>query len=310
LENAVEEFTISKIRCGKTGKQMNKIAFILISLFGFVCNSLAGTPQTEEQPFQLALSAVFLGEQQESVLRWKKYLEKHLERSVNFVQRRSYREITDAMLEDKIDAGWVCGRPYVLNKSYQRLLAVPVWKGRPVYQSYLIVPTEDTTTQSIADLRGKIFAYSDPESNSGQLVPTAHILRRGGNPKTYFRKTMTTYSHRKNIEAVAAGLVNGSNVDGYIYDQLVKTVPELAAKTRIVEKSDDYGFPPMVTRWNLSDKDFKKLQSTLVGMKNDEEGRKLLSEMGLDGFIPGNDKLFDGIVSLIKEVEAGEKKIK
>jgi phosphonate transport system substrate-binding protein len=289
---------------------MINILLRFLIVFGIIGNAFAETLQSEIQPLQLALSAVFLGEQQDSVLRWKSYLEKRLERTVNFVQRRSYQEITDAMLEDKIDAGWVCGRPYVLNKQYQRLLAVPVWKGKPIYQSYLIVPKEDTTTQSIADLRGKIFAYSDPESNSGQLVPRAHILRHGGNPKTYFRKVITTYSHRKNVEAVAAGLVNGSNVDGYIFDQLSKTVPDLTAKTRIVEKSEDYGFPPLVARWNLSNNDFKKLQSVLVGMKEDDEGQKLLAEMGLDSFIVGNEKLFDGIVSLIKEVDSGEKKIK
>jgi phosphonate transport system substrate-binding protein len=289
---------------------MINIVLSFLLLLGLSGNAFAETHHAEKQPLQLALSAVFLGEQQESVLRWKNYLEKHLDRTVTFVQRRSYQEIMDEMLDDKIDAGWVCGRPYVLNKTYQRLLAVPVWKGKPVYQSYLIVAKEDTTTQSIADLHGKIFAYSDPLSNSGQLVPRANILRHGGNPKTYFRKVITTYSHRKNIEAVAAGLVNGTNVDGYIYDQLAKTAPELIAKTRIVEKSEDYGFPPIVARWNISDKEFNTLQSVLVGMQNDDEGRKLLSEMGLDGFIAGNYQLFDGIAALIKEVDAGEKKIK
>jgi phosphonate transport system substrate-binding protein len=292
------------------GKLMIGMVLKFLLLLGFTGNAFAESHKHELQPFQLALSAVMLGEQQDSVLRWKNYLEKRLDRTLTFVQRRSYQELSDAMLEDKIDAGWVCGRLYVQNKTYQRLLAVPVWKGKPVYQSYLIVPKEDSTTQSILDLRGKMFAYSDPLSNSGQLVPRANILRQGSDPKTYFRKVLITYSHRKNIEAVAAGLVNGSNVDGYIYDQLAKIKPDLISKTRIVQKSDYFGFPPIVARWNLPDKDFNKLQSVLVGMNKDEEGRKLLSEMGLDGFIAGNDHLYDGIAALTKEVGTGEKKIK
>jgi phosphonate transport system substrate-binding protein len=289
---------------------MSSITLGFLFFLGIIGNVFAAPQQSETKPLQLALSAVFLGEQQESVLHWKNYLEKRLERTVNFVQRRSYQEIADALREGRIDAGWICPRPFLLNKSSERLMVVPVWKGRPVYQSYLIVPSEDTTTQSIADLRGKIFAYSDPLSNSGQLVPVANILRHGGNPKTYFRKVIITYSHRNNIEAVAAGLVNGSNVDGYIYDQLAKTAPELIAKTRIVDKSADYVFPPIVARWNLPNEEFKKLQAVLIAMKNDDEGRNLLSAMGLDGFIAGDDHLFDGVALLIKEVDAGEKKIK
>ena len=136
-------------------------------------------------------------------------------------------------------------------------------------------------------------------------------MRLGADPKTFFSKTMFTYAHRKSVEAVADGLVDGARVDGYIYDQLNKFYPELIAKTRLVEKSEKYGFPPMVARADLPEADFRKLRDTLLNMQNDAEGRALLAAMGLDKFIAGDDKLFDGVTALIKEVEgAGGKRVK
>ncbi|MDH2918949.1 MAG: PhnD/SsuA/transferrin family substrate-binding protein [Sideroxydans sp.] len=268
----------------------------------------AQTPvATPTEPLRLALSAVMLGEQQEMLLRWQNYLATHLQRPVVFVQRRSYREMIDGLAEGKIDAGWICSVPHLRYPNAQRLLAVAVWQGKPLYQSYLIVPSSDKTTQSLADLRGKSFAYSDPESNSGRLIPDVEVQRLGAQAKTFFSKTLFTYSHRKSVMAVADGLVQGANVDAYVYAQLARFQPDLIARTRLVSQSPEYGFPPFVASTQLPDAEVRQLRAVLLGMTGDAEGRALLAYMGLDGFIAGDEKLFAGVVALMKELEQYEK---
>lgn len=265
--------------------------------------ALASSPQ---RPLNLGLSAVMIGEQQGMILRWKKYLEVHLHRPVSFVQRRTYQETMDLFRDEKIDAGWICGSPHVSYPALQSLLAVGVWKGKPLYQSYLIVPKHDTATRSIADLRGKVFGYSDPQSNSGHNVPIAEIQRLSANPNTFFSKTIYTYSHRKLVEGVAAGLLDGARVDGYVYDQMKTYFPEVIAQTRVVQTSTDFGFPPIVARANLAKTDYLALQETLLNMHKDEEGRILLGMMGLDSFIAGDEHLYDGIAALLKQISKTE----
>ena len=277
---------------------MNRLLLLWLLLFTGV-----GWAAPQGNTLSLALSAVFPGEQQGMVVRWQKYLEARLQRPVQFVQRRTYLELVEMFKQDTLDGGWVCSAPFLRYKSAQRLLAMPVWQGEPLYQSYLIVPREDTSTRSMADLRGKIFAYSDSESNSGYFVPQDDILKLKSDPKTFFRKTMFTYSHRKSVEAVAAGLVDGARVDGYIYDELKKAFPQLIAQTRLVEKSESYAFPPIVTRANFPEDDFLKLRDVLLNMHEDTEGRMLLEAMGLDKFIAGDESLFDGVAALLKRVE-------
>lgn len=65
-----------------------------------------------------------------------------------------------------------------------QLLAVPLFEGKPLYRSYLIVLASDTVTRSILDLRGKVFAFSDPDSNSGWPAhPNYALVQLQGNPR-------------------------------------------------------------------------------------------------------------------------------
>ena len=63
-----------------------------------------------------------------------------------------------------------------------------------------------------------------------------------------FRKTFFTWAHQDTVRAVAVGLAQAGAVDGYIWETLDRIEPELTRETRVVAKSDWYGFPPIVAR--------------------------------------------------------------
>jgi phosphonate transport system substrate-binding protein len=255
-------------------------------------------------PLRIGTTPVILEDQVTFLRAWQSYLESRLQRPVEFVQRGNYQEITDLLVRDKLDFAWVCGYPFVRNRAAMRLLAVPLYRGRPVYQSYLIVPATDTRTRGFPDLRGRIFAYSDPNSNSGFLVPTYELLRAGEDPSTFYRKTFFTWGHRKVVQAVAAGLAQGGAVDGYVWETLALTEPGLTGRTRVVRKSDEYGFPPLVARASIDERDFRAFQAVLVEMSGDPQGRPLLRQLNLDGFAREDTQVFDGIAQVVTFVDS------
>ncbi|MFN3593377.1 MAG: PhnD/SsuA/transferrin family substrate-binding protein [Thiobacillaceae bacterium] len=244
-------------------------------------------------PLLFGTTPVFLDEQVEFLARWSSYLETVLRRPVRFVQRGRYRDILALLLERKLDSAWICGYPYVRMRDQLRLLAVPVYAGRPFYRAYLIVPADDTSTQSILDLRAQVFAYSDPDSNSGWLVPQVELKRAGEDPNRFFRKTFYTWGHRKVIEAVAAGLAHGGAVDGYVWESMARRYPGLTAATRVAWRSQEYGFPPVVVHQDAVG--MEKLQQALVGMTSTPTGRNLLARLNLDSFAFGDEELYSGI---------------
>lgn len=251
---------------------------------------------------RIGLTPVFLDDQLSFLTRWRVWLEQRLKRPVVFVQRGNYREVLDLIRGGKIDFAWICGYPYVRHRHELRLVAVPLWRGRPYYQSYLIVPADDARSSSLSDLRGKVFAYSDPDSNSGYLYPQYRLITQGEKPSTFFSRHFFTWGHRKVIEAVGVGLADGGAVDGYVWETLAEFHPKLARATRIIERSPEFGHPPFAARGDIPEPDLRQFRSALLGMPADEEGAELLRLLRLDGFVPGQESLFNEIARMATRV--------
>jgi phosphonate transport system substrate-binding protein len=193
--------------------------------------------------FRLALTPVFLDNDALVIEQLRLALSEGMGRDIELVQRRTYQEITGAILDGSVDAAWVCGYPYVQYRKQLQLLGVPIWRGRPLYQSYLIVGADDPAT-SLADLRGDVHAFSDPNSNSGYLVTASDLARMGESPDEFFQRSIFTYGHRNVVRAVSAGLTRSGSVDGYVWEVLAQVDPELTEGTKVIVKSEWLGFPP------------------------------------------------------------------
>lgn len=253
-----------------------------------------------EPPIRVGLTPAFLHDQHGLLNDWRLYMEKRLGRSVEFIQRDSYRETMDLLRLAKIDFAWICDYPYVHLRKIVRLLAVPSYAGQPLYRAYLIVPAGDAHTSSILQLKGRVFAYADPYSNTGYLAPRFELMKAGEDPGKFFGKTFFTYSHRKLVEAVASGLAQGASVDSFVWDTLSLVKPETTRRTRIAARSPDYGFPPLVAHRAVSEASFAAMQQLLLTMERDAEGQALLARFHLDGFRIGNEKLYASVAEMMR----------
>jgi phosphonate transport system substrate-binding protein len=251
---------------------------------------------------RIGLTPVFLDDQVEFLKRWRAYLEQSLGAPVQFVQRTSYREITDLLLRGELDLAWLCGYPYTLHSDRLHLLAVPLFEGRPLYRSYILVWDEDHTSRSLIDLEGRIFAFSDPLSNSGYLFPQYVLSMLGYRPEAFFRKTFFTWSHRHVIEAVAVGLAEAGAVDGFVWDMLARRHPQITARTRVIERSPEFAFPPLVANAQMKGERRVRLSNVFLNLHLDAKGRELLTELGLSGFTAGYRSDYDEILLMAEEL--------
>jgi phosphonate transport system substrate-binding protein len=256
--------------------------------------------QAASSKIRVGMTPAFLHDQHSLLGEWRDFMAASLQRPVEFVQRDSYRETMDLLRLEKLEFAWICDYPYLHLKQEVRLLAVPLYQGRPLYRSYLIVRKDNTEVKSMADLAGSVFAYADPYSNTGYLAPRYEIRQIGHDPGSFFRKTFFTWSHRKVVEAVASGLARGGAVDSYIWDTLAHVEPALAVRTRVVSRSPEYGFPPFVSHHSVSTVDFQLMQRHLLGMAKTDAGRRLLERLHLDGFTTGSPALYDGVAKMMR----------
>lgn len=284
---------------------MNPLIATLLMAVGLAFASPSFAANGADTPLRVGLTPTFPHDQYQPLEQWRLYMERKLNRRVEFLRRDRYIETMDLLRLGKLDFAWICDYPYVRFKKQVRLLAVPVYKGRPTYRSYLIVPATDKTTVSLAQLKDKVFAYTDPYSNTGYLTPRFQLQETGENPAWFFRSTFFTWSHRRVIEAVATGLADGGAVSSHVWDTLSIGKPDLVAGVRVVSKSGEYGFAPFVARQTVGEEDFRAVRKFLLEMTEDEEGRALLRELNLDGFIAGDPRLYERTERLIRAL--GEK---
>lgn len=234
----------------------------------------------------------------------KEYLAKELHMPVTLVDRENNDEMNKLLAVGGVDAAFIGAGPYV--EGHDRLglelLAMPLVKGKAVYHSYIIVPKE-STANSLDDLRGKKFAFTEAHSNAGSLVPTYLLARRKETPKSFFAKVTYTYGHDISIASVAKKLVDGAAVSSLVWEHLARTRPELTTKTRIIYVSEPYGIPPLAVK-DLDPALRARLLKVLLAMHETPEGKGVLSGMMIDRFVPGNDANYDSIRA-IRKLTAG-----
>lgn len=242
---------------------------------------LAGPP-----PLRFGLTPVFLTDDLELLSRLRAYLARATGRPVELVLRRTYQEITALLVSGQLDAAWICGYPFVEYRAQLALLAVPVWRGRPFYRSYLITAA-GRPAAGLDDLADGVHAFSDPNSNSGYLVTRALLAERGARPESFFRESFFTYGHRNVVRAVASGLADSGSVDGYVWEVMTDTEPALTRRTAVAWRSEWLGFPPIAApRHAAGGAAFEALQGAMLGMGEDGEGQAVLSLLRLDRFGP------------------------
>jgi phosphonate transport system substrate-binding protein len=249
------------------------------------------------------LTPNFLNDRHALMSEWRGYLEARLGRPVVFVLKDSYQETMELLHQQVIQVAWLCDCPHVTANPEFRLLATPVFQGQPYYQSYLVVPDDDRATRGLLDLKGKVFAYSDPYSNVGYLSPRYTLKKQGLDPDRFFRRTFFTRSHRKAIEAVAVGVADGASVNSYIWETLDRQSPALTGRTRVAARSEAYGFPPFVAYHTLSARDFQALQQALLAMADDPRGRAVLKNLNLDGFTRPRAEIYRPVLEMVRFME-------
>lgn len=222
------------------------------------------------------------------------YISSKLGVPIEFKQRKTYSEVNNLLKENKLDFAFICTGAYLeaRNKMPIEILVVPVVEGKPYYQAYVIV-NDESNINSIDELQGKSFAFTDPLSNTGYDYIINILKDRRTNPEKFFSKTIFTYAHDYSIQAVKRKIVDGATVDGLVYEYLKHFQPEKVEGIKIINKSRDFGIPPFVVQKNLDPKLKLELKNIMITMHQDSEGKKLLNKIMIDKFIEADDSLYN-----------------
>jgi len=216
------------------------------------------------------------------------YIGRQLGQKTEFVVDLGWQERESQLDAGYIQIGWICGLPYV-NKADQkqstiRLLAAPImhkerYGDRPVYFSDVIVH-KDSPIRGFSELRGKVWAYNEPNSHSGYNI-TRYQLALFGEIKGYFGRVVAAGSHQNALALILKRKIDASAIDSTVLELEIASDPRIENQLRIIETWGPSPIPPWIVQKSVSEDLRKSIQEVLLQMHLDDAGRAILGK----GFI-------------------------
>jgi phosphonate transport system substrate-binding protein len=214
--------------------------------------------------------------------------------------------VTEGMTSNNVDIGWVGPLDYVIAHQINGAEAVTksVRNGLPSYKAFIIVNVK-SNINSIADLKGKKFAFGDSLSTSSNLYPRYLMKQNGIDPDNDVKGTSIA-----NQTQIAVTVCQGTVDAGAIYDDARTnkgadtSCPGIMTKTKILATSDPIPGDPQMIRTNLNSAQKKKLKDAMIAMGTDPTIQPALKALyTIDSLVPAQDSDYDVIRAIIKQAK-------
>ena len=191
------------------------------------------------------------------------------------------------------DAGLVlsqtCGFPFSTRlRGIVRLVGTPVYDVPGcdgAYYSSMIVTRNSEPVETLADLKGKRFAYNAADSLSGYLVLRAAMKEARIDPDA--TTWIETGAHRASVRAVAEGFADVAAIDAVCWALALRYEPKAASRLKVISKTSMRPGLPFITALERSDSDVRSIQVALkeaIADKATQAARQALHITGLGLF--------------------------
>lgn len=282
--------------------------FLVLNIMG--CTRKKAELGTAENPIKFFLvpssDTKMLVEQGEKV---KGYLEKVTPYKYLVSVPATYIAVVEAFGTKRADVSGLNTFGYLLaNERYGvEARITTVRYGSETYQAMIVVRA-DGGIKKVSDLKNKKFAFVDPASTSGYILPTK--LLKDQNVK--LKEHVFAQKHDNVIMMVYQGQVDAGAAfysppeKGRIQDarRLVKKqYPNVEEKIKILTLTDPVPNDPIVFRKDLSEEMKEKIVQALLQYMDTEDGKKVFYEIyGATSLARSNDRTYDSVREILKDL--------
>ncbi len=169
------------------------------------------------------------------------YLEKETGHKIQFTPVSDYAAVVEGLAAKKIDMAWLGGFTFVQAKLRTSGGVTPIVQRAEdeKFLSKFIVPA-DSPAKTLADLKGKNFAFGSPSSTSGHLMPHHFLLKDGINPDKDFKNVAFSGAHDATVAFVAAGKAEAGVLNASVMDKLIEKGDANAKRVRVIATTPPY----------------------------------------------------------------------
>ena len=245
-------------------------------------------------------------------------LGKALGMEVEEIQASDYNAIIEALRTGKADMAYM--GPLSVALAVERADAEPIVmkapggdKSQAVYHSVLIARADNDEINSIEDIKGKTMAFVDPDSTSGNLVPTSEIIKAFPNDNLdtdklhtngdFFEAVSFSGKHQAGLQAVIKGDVDVAPISDQILASEIANGNAAEGDVKIIHTSPAIPAEAMVVGTSVDDDLQAKLVDFLTSYDNEAYFTEVIKKEGAR-FVACDISDYEPIVELNKIINA------
>ena len=249
--------------------------------------------------------------------KWEPFIaamSKALGRDVKASYATDYAAVIEAMGAGKVQMAWFGGKSYIeaAKRSDAEAFAQTVNSdGTKGYYAYLITNKDNPILKDIDVKAGNgdqyvvknasnlTFAFNDPNSTSGFLVPSYYVFAKNNvSPDKAFKELTFAGSHEATALAVANNQVDVATNNSESLTEIEKNDPTSFEKIQVIWTSPEIPSDPLAYRKDLPDCLKTEIKNFFYGYKD----AAVLSSLEWKGFDPADDAIWNRV----RELEVGK----
>ncbi len=241
------------------------------------------------------------------------YIEARLGVKMRVFRSTDYAGVVEGLNSKHLDAASLGPANYALANKVMGNRIAPFARsldaeGGDGYFSIAFVKA-DSPFKSLDDLKGRSFAFADPNSTSGYAFPNFYLKRQGYDPAKHFARTGFSGSHEMSVIAVLNGTFDGaatfwtSEARGNIQRMVEKKmIPDGAV--RIIWKSPRIPGSPWVMRTELPEALRRDFAAAIMAMPQADPGGWDQISSKAQGIVPAKHEDYLDVIAVVQANEA------
>lgn len=284
------------------------LIFCTFSLSG--CRSNKGDLGSEKNPIRFYfVPSVETSVLEESAIAFKKFLEHETQLHFEVSVPTSYIAVVEAFGSNRVEVASLNTFGYYLaHKKYQAEARLTVLRnGEATYRSQ-IVARADGPIKKLADIKLHKFAFVDPVSVSGYLMPQKLLREQKITPKEIVfaqrHDNVISMVYQKQVDAGAT--YYSPPYQGEIHDArrlVLAQYPDIEKKVKIIHLTDPLPNDPIVFRKAISEDIKQKIIQASIKFMTTPEGLKAFNKMfSVSGFKITTDAEYEPLLKTLEEL--------
>ena len=267
-------------------------------------SSLSSLPALAAEPAVLRVSAI--PDEAPTELQRKfeplgKYLSAQTGMKVVFTPVTDYAAVVESLATRKLDLAWLGGFTFVQAKIRTNGTAIPIVQREEDAKFTSKFITANPAIKTLADLKGKSFAFGAPSSTSGSLMPRFFLQQDGINPEKDFKTVAFSGAHDATVAFVAAGKAEAGVLNASVWDKLVETKKVDTSKVRVFATTPPYFDYNWSVRADMNPAVRQKLTDAFLALDPAKPEHKAILELQRAArFVPTQASNYEGIEAAAK----------